>query len=89
MLLSPVQTTRFRHDVRRMVKSGKDISLLEAIVRLLCNQQTLPPRNKDHALVGNWTGCRECHLTPDWLLIYRIEPTELVLLRTGSHSDLF
>jgi mRNA interferase YafQ len=89
MLLAPVQTTRFRRDVRRMVKSGKDISLLEAVVRLLCNQQPLPPRNKDHALVGNWTGCRECHLTPDWLLIYRIEPTELVLLRTGSHSDLF
>jgi len=89
MTLSPVQTTRFRRDIRQMGRSGKNIELLEAIVRKLARGEPLPPRNRDHNLGGNWKGYRECHITPDWLLIYKVDGRDLVLVRTGSHSDLF
>ena len=72
-------------------KRGYDLRLLDDIVTLLANQQPLPPKNRDHELTGNYAGFRECHITPDWLLIYRIDHDELILFlsRTGSHSDLF
>ncbi len=62
---------------------------MEAIVTLLVNGQALDERHKAHPLIGNWKGYRECHVQPDWLLVYRIEADELQLVRTGSHSDLF
>lgn len=67
------------------------IELLERVVELLAAGETLPEKNKDHALTGNWVGHRECHILPDWLLVYRVEDDVLVLTltRTGSHSDLF
>ncbi len=89
--LSVVPTTAFKKDYKQAIKRGLKISLLEDIVASLAMGEPLPEKNKDHPLTGNWTGHRECHILPDWLLIYRIEDDVLVLTlaRTGTHSDLF
>ncbi|MCH5273479.1 MAG: type II toxin-antitoxin system YafQ family toxin [Lachnospiraceae bacterium] len=83
--------TGFKKDYKRIVKRGYDISLLEEVINHLANRIPLPKKYKDHGLFGNYVGFRECHITPDWLLIYRIDDNELILYltRTGSHSDLF
>lgn len=90
MLTIKYQTT-FRKDYKRIVKRGYDVRLLEKVISLLAEQQALPEKYRDHSLSGNYSGCRECHITPDWLLIYEIKNDELLLCltRTGSHSDLF
>ena len=82
--------TMFKKDFKRIKKRGYDISRLEKIVELLANEVPLPEQFKDHNLSGN-NGFRECHIAPDWLLIYQVNNNELVLVlsRTGSHSDLF
>lgn len=79
---------KFKKDYKKIVKRGYDVRLMEEVIRKLANQETLPPKNNDHLLSGNY---RECHITPDWLLIYQINDDELILqlTRTGSHSDLF
>lgn len=84
-------TSQFKKDLKKMQKQKKDISLLSDIIKLLADGQTLPERNHDHALSGNYVGCRECHIQPDWLLIYEIENDTLFLYlsRTGTHSQLF
>lgn len=84
-------TTKFQKDIKRIQKRGYDISLLTEVIKLLAAGEQLPARNKDHCLTGNFAGCRECHITPDWLLIYEIADKELILYltRTGTHSDLF
>lgn len=84
-------TGGFKKDYKRAIKRGLNIKLLEQIVTMLAMGEPLPEKNRDHELSGNWTGHRECHILPDWLLIYRIEDNVLVLTlsRTGSHSDLF
>lgn len=82
-------TSRFLKDLKLAKKRGYDLDKLEAIVDLLQAQQSLPPKNKDHTLTGEWNHHRECHIQPDWLLIYRIEATILILERTGTHADLF
>ena len=81
----------FKKDYKRIVKRGYDIRLLEEVISILANQEPLPVKFRDHSLLGKYTGCRECHITPDWLLIYEIDGDELILYltRTGSHSDLF
>ena len=81
----------FKKDYKRIVKRGYDIRLLEEVISILANQEPLPEKFRDHSLLGKYTGCRECHITPDWLLIYEIDGDELIiyLTRTGSHSDLF
>lgn len=81
----------FKKDYKRIVKRGYDIRLLEEVISILANQEPLPEKFRDHGLLGKYTGCRECHITPDWLLIYEIDGEELILYltRTGSHSDLF
>ena len=81
----------FKKELKTMIKRGYDISLLGEIVNKLANGEELPERNRDHALVGNYKGYRECHIKPDWLLIYQIEDQELILYltRTGTHADLF
>ncbi|MEL6408519.1 MAG: type II toxin-antitoxin system YafQ family toxin [Chloroflexota bacterium] len=86
-----VASTRFRRDIKRIQKRGKDHSKLRHILHLLEQGTALPPKNRDHALSSNWQGYRECHIEPDWLLIYRIDndASELHLIRTGSHADLF
>lgn len=83
--------TMFKKDFKRIKKRGYDISRLEKIVELLANEVPLPEQFKDHDLSGNYNGFRECHIAPDWLLIYQVNNNELVLVlsRTGSHSDLF
>ncbi len=84
-------TTRFKKDFKLAMKRGLKIELLEEVIIALAMGETLPEKHKDHALTGNWVGFRECHVLPDWLLIYRIEDEVLVLTlaRTGTHSDLF
>lgn len=86
-----VQTGRFRKDLKIAKKRGYDLSLIGTVVDTLAAGETLPEKYKDHSLVGKYIGCRECHITPDWLLIYEIEDDELILYltRTGTHSDLF
>lgn len=83
--------TSFRKDFKRIVKRGYDIRLLEEVIGILASGNLLPEKYKDHSLNGNYKDCRECHITPDWLLIYQINGNELILYltRTGTHSDLF
>ena len=83
--------TMFKKDFKRLKKRGYDISRLEKIIELLANEVPLPEQFKDHNLSGNYNGFRECHIAPDWLLVYQVNNNELVLVlsRTGSHSDLF
>ena len=84
-------TSQFKKDFKLAMKRGLNIDLLEIVIATLALGEPLPDKNKDHALTGNWIGHRECHILPDWLLIYRIEDDVLVLTlaRTGTHSDLF
>ena len=83
--------TSLKKDYKRVVKRGYDTKLMEEIIQKLARGEQLPEKNKDHSLSGDYIGCRECHITPDWLLIYEINKGELVLYltRTGTHSDLF
>jgi len=84
-------STKFKKDYKLVKKRGYDIILLEEVLDILCSEQPLPPKYRDHNLTGNYEGCRECHITPDWLLIYEHADDELILYltRTGTHSDLF
>lgn len=86
-----VSTAKFRKDLKTAIKRGYNMDLLEAVVNSVAVGEELPATNDDHSLKGNWVGYRECHITPDWLLIYKIEDDILVLTltRTGTHSDLF
>ena len=86
-----VWTTQFKKDYKLALKRHLNIDLLDDIIRALSRGETLPEKNKDHALSDDWVGHRECHIQPDWLLVYRIEDDVLVLAlaRTGTHSDLF
>ena len=84
-------TSQFKKDFKLAMKRGLNIDLLEIVIATLALGEPLPDKNKDHALTGNWVGHRECHILPDWLLIYRIEEEVLILTlaRSGTHSDLF
>lgn len=86
-----VWTSQFKKDYKLAIKRHLDITLLDDIIRKLSRGEALPMRNRDHALDGDWAGHRECHILPDWLLVYRLEDGVLVLTlaRTGTHSDLF
>ncbi|MGN0500701.1 MAG: type II toxin-antitoxin system YafQ family toxin [Ruminococcus sp.] len=81
----------FKKDFKRIKKRGYDIAKMEKVISLLVNETPLPEIYKDHDLKGDYKGCRECHITPDWLLVYQknIDDLVLILTRTGSHSDLF
>lgn len=83
--------TSFKKDYKKVVKRGYDTKLLEDVIKTLASGVPLPEKNHDHNLSGDYSGCRECHITPDWLLIYEIDHGELILYltRTGTHSDLF
>ena len=84
------QSRRFKKQLRLMRKRGKDITKALSVIRLLALDQPLSPHHRDHQLVGNFKGCRECHIEPDWLLIYRYtENNGLELVETGTHADLF
>lgn len=88
-MLSPVRSTQFKRDVKRVEKRGKDLNKLRRLLALLIERQPLPAACRDHPLKGNWSGFRDAHIEPDWLLIYRVTGDELLLARTGSHADLF
>jgi len=81
----------FKKDYKRIKKRGYDTRLLEKVIDLLATEKPLPAAYKDHSLNGDYKGCRECHITPDWLLVYEIMEKELFLylMRTGTHSDIF
>ena len=85
-----IRTTRFRKELKKMIKRGADIAKLETVVNILASGEPLPPQYHDHALTGDMAGTRDCHITPDWLLIYRINGNvlTLTLTRTGTHADL-
>ena len=85
----PQEEKTFRKDLKRVRKRGKDIGKLKTVVRILSLGGLLPPAYRDHMLTGNYKGFRECHIEPDWLLIYRIVEPHLILVRTGFHADLF
>ena len=84
-------TTQFKRDLKKAQKQNKNLDLLNKVLQQLADGIPLPEKNRDHALTGNYAGCRECHIQPDWLLIYEIaeDTLFLYLTRTGSHSELF
>ena len=82
-------TTQFDRDLKRQVKRGKRMEKLHAVIDLLQTHQALPPSQRDHALTGDRKGWRDCHVEPDWVLIYKIKGGVLILGETGTHSDLF
>ncbi len=90
-MLEIVLSNRFKKDLKLAAKRNLNFELLDEVVDKLAAGETLPDKNRDHALSGDYAGFRECHIQPDWLLVYRIEDEELLLLlfRTGTHSDLF
>ena len=91
MKYSVIRTTRFRKELKKMIRRGADIGKLEMVVNILASGESLPPQYHDHALTGDMVGTRDCHITSDWILLYRIENDVLVLTltRTGTHADLF
>jgi mRNA interferase YafQ len=88
-MLKPVYSNRFDKDLKRMLKRGKDAEKIKDVIRKLINEERLDERYRDHPLRGNYKGCRDCHIEPDWILIYRIYGNQIQFLRTGSHSELF
>ncbi len=90
-MLIPQETTRFRRDLKRTRRRAKDSEKIKDVIKLLVAEEPLLERLRDHPLVGDWRGYRECHIEPDWLLIYRTdtEAGTLTLVRTGTHADLF
>ncbi len=90
-MLDIVLSNRFKKDLKLAAKRGYDLDLLDAVVTNLAERRPLAEKYRDHELTGNYSGFRECHIQPDWLLVYRVEADELILFlsRTGTHSDLF
>jgi mRNA interferase YafQ len=88
-MLTPVRSSRFRRDLKRLQKRGKDLDKLRHLLELLVEQKPLPVQYRDHPLKGRWSGYRDAHIEPDWLLLYRVIGDELQLARTGTHADLF
>jgi mRNA interferase YafQ len=89
MALELRTTTAFERDVRRVKKQGKDLDKLETIVNLLQAQEPLPARCRPHSLRGAWAGHWDCHVEPDWILLYKMTDEVSILVRTGSHATLF
>ncbi|MCK5521252.1 MAG: type II toxin-antitoxin system YafQ family toxin [Candidatus Marinimicrobia bacterium] len=83
------RTSHFKKDIKKAIKAGKDLPRLKEVIQTLVNRKTLPEIYKDHKLNGHYDDCRECHIQPDWLLIYQSSDNTLTLIRCGSHSELF
>ena len=83
------RTSQFKRDVKRMQRQGREVEKLKRVLEALVQEEPLASTYRDHVLVGQYKGTRECHIEPDWLLIYEMAESEIVLIRTGSHSDLF
>ncbi len=88
-MLEPFYTTQFKRDYKLQQRRHKDVESLDGIIKILIKEDSLPAKNRDHPLQGDYKGCRECHIEPDWLLIYQIENDSIFFIRTGTHSDLF
>lgn len=90
-MLDIVPSNRFRKDLKLAIWRGYNIELLENVVNRLAEGKPLDEKHRDHLLTGDHGGFRECHITPDWLLVYQVRESELILFlsRTGTHSDLF
>jgi len=86
---NPVVGSRFKRDVKRMERRGKEMSKLRKVIELLIEGNPLPPELKDHPLSGDWKHFRDCHIEPDWVLIYKVDGNDLYLVQTGTHADLF
>lgn len=85
----PVYTNRFEKDLKLMIKRGYDTENIKAVIRKLIAEIPLERKHRDHLLIGNFKDRRECHIEPDWLLIYRLEENSIIFERTGTHADLF
>jgi len=85
----PVYTRQFERDIKRVRKRGRNLEKFKILARTLIEENKLDPLHRDHQLVGNYTGRRECHIEADWLLIYKLEKDLIIFERTGSHADLF
>jgi mRNA interferase YafQ len=88
-MLIPIRTTQFKRDVKLAEKRGKNISRLKSLMIKIALEEILDAKHKDHKLTGDYKNHRECHIEPDWLLIYRVTVREIHFVRTGTHSDLF
>jgi len=88
-MLTPDYTAQFKRDYKLSAKRGLDISLLDALISDLADEKPLSEKHRDHPLKGDYAGCRECHILPDWLLMYRIVDDKIIFVRTGTHSDIF
>ena len=90
-LLTLRQTSQFKKDLRRLSMRGMNMDLLDEVITLLRKREPLPEKYNDHSLSGNWKGFRDCHIQPDWVLIYKVDTDTLILTatRTGTHSDIF
>ena len=86
---APLYTKQFEKDLKKMEKRGRPLEKIKGIIKKLVNEERLDARNKNHKLIGNYKGRRECHIEADWLLIYKLTDSEITFERTGTHSDLF
>ncbi len=82
-------TSQFKRDYKKIKKQSKAVDKLKIVIEILVSGNRLGPEYRDHPLTGGWKGCRDCHIEPDWILIYKLENDTLILERTGSHSELF
>ena len=88
-MLIPSFTNQFGKDLKKLERRGKALGKIKKVIRKLVNEERLEPNFKDHKLIGNYQGRRECHIESDWLIIYKLKDAEIIFERTGSHSDLF
>lgn len=88
-MLRAVTTNQFEKDIKLAKKRGKDLNKIVHLMQLLLNEDAIPLKHRDHSLSGNYVNRRECHIEPDWLLIYKLGEEEIIFERTGTHSDLF
>ena len=86
---TPLYAKQFEKDLKKMEKRGRTLEKIKGIIKKLVNKERLDARNKNHKLIGNYKGRRECHIEADWLLIYKLTDSEIIFERTGTHSDLF
>ncbi len=86
---TPLYTKQFEKDLKKMEKRRRILEKIKGVIKKLVNEERLDARNKNHKLIGNYKGRRECHIEADWLLIYKLTDSEIIFERTGTHSDLF
>jgi len=89
MIFLPVYTRQFERDIKRIKKRGKNLEKIKIVIRTLLQGERLDPIHRDHKLIGDYKGRKECHIESDWLLIYKIEEDRIIFERTGRHTDLF